>query len=79
LLKHRSGSFVPFTIVAGSSTDQTMQENSAHALGGGLVEASEIRFDSRQFLPSERIKAGITQIALGLIMFAALVAFCCFQ
>jgi hypothetical protein len=56
-----------------------MQENSAHVLDGGLVEASEIRFDSRQFLPVERIKAGITQIALGLIMFAALVSFCCFQ
>ena len=56
-----------------------MQENSAHVLDRGLVEASEIRFDSRQFLPVERIKAGITQIALGLIMFAALVAFCCFQ
>jgi hypothetical protein len=56
-----------------------MQENSAHVLDGGLVEASEISFDSRQFLPVERIKAGITRIALGLIMFAALVVFCCFQ
>jgi hypothetical protein len=27
----------------------------------------------------ERIKAGITEIAVGLIVFAALVAFCCFH
>jgi hypothetical protein len=72
-LKHPSGSFVPFTIVAGSSTDKNMQENSAH------VEAPKIRFDSPLFLPLERVKAGITEIALALIVFAALVAFCCFH
>ena len=72
-----TGSFVPFTIVAGCSTDKAMEENSAHALDGELFEVSEIRFDWPQFLPVERIKAGLTEIALGFTMFAALVAFCC--
>jgi len=74
-----TGSFVPFTIVAGCSTDKAMEENLAQALEGELVEVSEIRFDWPQFLPVERIKAGLTEIALGLTMFAALVVFCCFH
>ena len=56
-----------------------MEENSTQALDGELFEVSEIRFDWPQFLPVERIKAGLTEIALGLTMFAALVAFCCFS
>jgi hypothetical protein len=36
----------------------------------------EMKFDWPEFLPVERIKAGITEIALGLIVFAALVVFC---
>ena len=56
-----------------------MEENSAQALDGELLEVSEIGFDWPQFLPVERIKAGLTEIALGLTMFAAPVAFCCFS
>ena len=57
-----------------------MGKNSAHALDRGLVEVSEeVKFDWPGFLPVERIKAGITEIAVGLIVFAALVAFCCFH
>jgi hypothetical protein len=55
-----------------------MEENSTQALDGELFAVSEIRFDWPQFLPIERIKAGLTEVALGVIMFAALVAFCCF-
>jgi hypothetical protein len=53
-----------------------MEEISAQALEGEPVEVFEIRSDRPQFLPVERIKAGLTEIALGLAMFAALVAFC---
>ena len=49
-----TGSFVPFTIVAGCSTDKAIKENLAQALEGELVEVSEIRFDWPQFLPAER-------------------------
>jgi hypothetical protein len=39
-----------------------------------LVEAAEeIEFDWPEFLPVERIKAGITEIALGFLLFAGLV------
>ena len=56
-----------------------MEKNSAQALDGELVQVSEeIKFDWPEFLPVERIKAGIMESALGLIVFAALVAFCCF-
>jgi hypothetical protein len=42
----------------------------------GLVEAAEeMKFDWPEFLPMERIKAGIRDIALGLLLCAALVAF----
>jgi len=58
---------------------KAMEENLAQALEGELVEVSEIRFDWPQFLPIVRIKAGLTEIALGLSMFAALVVFCCFH
>jgi hypothetical protein len=54
-----------------------MQKNSAHALDGTFVEPSEKLPGWPQFLPMERIKAGITEIALGLHVFAALVAFYC--
>jgi len=55
-----------------------MEKNSALAPDGELVELPEkIEFDSPNFLPMERIKAGITEIFLGLVAFAAIVAFCC--
>jgi len=42
-------------------------------LDGTLVEATEeIEFDWPEFLPVERIKAGITEIALGFLLFAGL-------
>jgi len=57
-----------------------MGKNSAHSLDRELIEVSEeLKFDWPRFLPVERIKAGITEIAVGLIVFAALVAFCCFH
>jgi hypothetical protein len=56
-----------------------MEKNSARTLDGELVEASEeMRFDWPEFLPVERFKGGIMEIALGLIAFAALVVFCCY-
>jgi hypothetical protein len=55
-----------------------MEENSAHAPDRPAVEASEKTAVWREFLPIERIKAAFTEVALGVTMFAALVAFCCF-
>ena len=44
-----------------------------------LAEAAEeMRFGWTELLPSERTKTRIMEIALGLLLFAALVAFCCF-
>jgi hypothetical protein len=55
-----------------------MEKNSAHALDVELDEVSKkIECDWPEFLPMERIKAGNTEILLGLIAFAAVVAFCC--
>ena len=57
-----------------------MGKNSAHSLDRELIEVSEeLKFDWPRFLPVERIKAGLREIALGLTMFTALVAFCCFH
>jgi hypothetical protein len=57
-----------------------MEKNSAHPSGWELVEVSqEMKFDWPEFLPVERIKAGITEIALGMLVFTALVVFCCFD
>jgi hypothetical protein len=45
-------------------------------LDRALVEAAEeTRFDWPEFLPVERIKAGISEIIVGLIVIAALLAF----
>jgi hypothetical protein len=45
-------------------------------LDRALVQAAEeMRFDWPEFLPVERIKAGISEIIVGLILFAALLAF----
>jgi len=59
--------------------EKAMEENSAHALDRTLIEASEKTRDWTQFLPIERIKRGLTEIALGLLVFVTLVAFCCFH
>jgi hypothetical protein len=57
---------------------KAMEENSVHARDRTAVEASEKTPVWPQFLPIERIKAGLMEVALGVTMFAALVAFCCF-
>ena len=59
--------------------EKAMEENSAHALDRTLIEASEKTRDWTQFLPIERIKMGLTEIALGLLVFVTLVDFCCFH
>ena len=59
--------------------EKAMEENSAHALDRTLIEASEKTRDWTEFLPIERIKMGLTEIALGLLVFVTLVAFCCFH
>jgi hypothetical protein len=59
--------------------EKAMEENSAHTLDRTLIEASEKTHDWTQFLPIERIKTGLTEIALGLLVFVTLVAFCCFH
>jgi len=56
--------------VAGCSNDKTMQKNSVHALDGTFVEPSEKLPGWPRFLPIERIKAGIAEIALGLLVCA---------
>jgi hypothetical protein len=71
-----TGSFVPFTIVTGCSTDKAMEKNSGHALDLELAEASEK--DWAEFLPKGRIKAGIMEMFLGSIAFPAILA-CCFR
>jgi hypothetical protein len=54
-----------------------MLKNLAHAPDVELVEISEkIEVERPEFRPAERIKAGITEIILGLIAFAVIVAFC---
>jgi hypothetical protein len=55
-----TGSFVPFTIAAGCSTDKA-------------TGTEDITFDWAEFLPAERIKEGTTEIAFELVAFAALV------
>ena len=59
--------------------EKAMEENSAPALDRTLIDASEKSRDWTQFLPIERIKTGLTEIALGLLVFVTLVAFCCFH
>ena len=50
-----------------------------HDLDRALVEAAEeIEIDWPESLPVERIKAGVTEIALGFLLFAGLLAMCAF-
>ena len=47
------------------------------AVHDALAEASEkLNFDWPHSLPIERIKAGLTEIAVAILLFAGLVAFC---
>ena len=51
-----------------------------HDLDRALAEAAEeMDFDWPEFLPVERIKAGTTEIVLGFLLLAGLVAFCGFH
>ena len=51
-----------------------------HDLEMALAEAAEeMDFDWPEFLPVELIKAGSTEIALGCLLLAGLVAFCGFH
>ena len=51
-----------------------------HDLDRALAEAAEeMGFDWPEFLALERIKAGITEITLGFLLLAGLVAFCGFH
>ena len=80
LTRPPAGSFVPFTIAAACSTHKAMEKNFAHTLNPGFVAVSEeLKFHWPEFLPVERIRAGMTEIALGVIVFGALVVFCCFE
>ena len=48
-----------------------------HDLERALAEAAEeMDFEWLEFLPVERIKAGTTEIVLGFLLLAVLVAFC---
>lgn len=52
----------------------------SYDLDRALIETvEEMKFDWPECLPVERIKAGIVEIALGLLLFAALLAFCGFR
>jgi hypothetical protein len=78
MVDNRDGSFVLFTMVPACSNHRVMEENSAHALDANSVGGSEKTYGWSHVLPRERIKTGIAEIALGLLVFAALEVFCCF-
>jgi hypothetical protein len=53
--------------------------HATHDLDRALVEAAEeIEIDWPESLPVERIKAGVTEIALGFLLLAGLLAMCAF-
>jgi len=60
-------------MLAGCSNDEAMEENSVHARDRTAIEASEKTPVWPQFLPIETIKTGLTEVALGVTMFTALV------
>jgi hypothetical protein len=56
--------------------DQPADSQTSHDLGVALFQVAEgIKFDWPGSLPIERIKTGISEIALGFILFLALLAF----
>jgi hypothetical protein len=62
---------------AASTSLQEKDLLTPYDLDRALAEAAqEMKFDWPEFLPIERIKAGMVEIAFGLLLFAALVAFC---
>ena len=57
-----------------------MEEIFARTFDPELVAVSEeLKFHWPELLPVERIRAGITEIAFGVIVFGALVVFCWFK
>jgi hypothetical protein len=61
---------------AASASLQEKDSLTPYDLDRALVEAvQEMKFDWPEFLPVDRIKAGIMEITFGLLLFAALVAF----
>ena len=58
----------------GTESLQEKELAMAYDLDRAFLEAAEeMRFDWPEFAPAERIKAGIMEIAFGLLLFAALV------
>jgi len=58
----------------GTESLQEKELAMAYDLDRAFLEAAEeMRFDWPEFPPAERIKAGIMEIAFGLLLFAALV------
>lgn len=56
--------------------DLRVDSPAPYDLDRALVQAAEeMRLDWPEFLPVERIKAGISEIIVGFILFAALLAF----
>ena len=47
----------------------------SHDLDSALVEVAE-KLEFAEFLPLERIKAGITEIVLGILVFGAVIVVC---
>jgi hypothetical protein len=57
--------------------DQPADSQASHDLDVVLFQIAEgMKFDWPESLPVERIKTGISEIALGFILFLALLAFC---
>lgn len=56
-----------------SGTDNSLTPVAIHDV---LAEAEKVNFDWPHSLPIERIKAGLTEIAVAILLFAGLVAFC---
>ena len=56
--------------------DQPADSQTSHDLDVALFQIAEgMKFDWPESLPAERIKAGLSEIALGIILFLALLAF----
>ena len=61
-----------------AAAQQSCQEQSSTALDAGagpVQELGETNFNWRDALPVERIKAALTELAMAIVMFAAVAAF----
>jgi hypothetical protein len=72
----------PMSLLLNAEKEESFSRPDSFAtydLDRALVEAAEeMEIDWPESIPVERIKAGITEIALGFLLFAGLVAFCAF-